>query len=171
MNRKSIHLAIIAALVGVLSLAGCKRQEEVAPPQAIAVPQTGAPLPPPPASMQEPAPAAAISGVELGTSTGADNRVAAATTSFRPAETIIAAVSTKTRDASAKLQGRLDVKWISADGRTLKKESRDVTLGGKSVVDFEISQSGGFAPGKYNLVVALDGHDTVEREFEITGKY
>jgi hypothetical protein len=164
-------VSIVAALITVLAFAGCKKQEQAIPSETVTASEpVQEELPPPPTSMPEataPTAPATISNVELGTTVDADQRIAAPTTVFRPNETIIAAVSFKTSDASANVLGKVDVKWLSADKAVLKQESRDVELAGKTVATFRLEQPGGFAPGIYEVDVTLDGQDPVVREFEI----
>lgn len=161
MNRRTLHTAVAAALLGSVALVGCKKKEEavVTPPVAT----TPAPAP----TMPAPAASASVTSVDLGTAVGADMRVTAPATTFKPGDKIIAAVSTSTSDPAATVPGKLSAKWTYQDGQTVHEESRDVNLTGTGVTNFEISKPDGWPTGKYTLAVMMDGMTVQTREFEV----
>lgn len=163
LNRRTLHTAVAAALLGSIALVGCKKKEEavVTPPVAT----TPAPAPAP--TMPTPAASASVTSVDLGTAVGADMKVTAPSTTFKPTDKIIAAVSTSTSDPAATVPGKLSAKWTYQDGQTVHEESRDVNLTGTGVTNFEISKPDGWPAGKYTLSVMMDGMTVQTREFEV----
>ena len=156
MTRNRISLAIAAALLATVALAGCKKKDEAtttAPmPATVAAP---APVEPAPAPM----PASVVS-VDLGNAVGADNKVTTASTSFAKADTIHASVAT---DGAG---GKLNAKWTYQDGQTVDSQDKDVAAG-PQVSDFSISKPDGWPAGKYKVEISLDGNVVQSRDFEV----
>ncbi|HZX77549.1 hypothetical protein [Lysobacter sp.] len=165
MIRNRLHLAVAAALVASLALVGCKKKEEaavVSPPAT----EPAAPAAPAPA----PAPAAAsatVTSVDLGTQVGADKKVTAATSTFKPTDTIHASVATSTSDPMASVPARLGAKWTFQDGQTVKEDSADATLTGTGNTTFSINSPNGFPTGRYKVEISLNGAVVQTREFEV----
>jgi hypothetical protein len=160
MNRTLSHVLIVAAL-GTLALAGCKKREAatVTPPASPATVAAPAPMP---------ATTASVTAVDLGTTAGADMKISAPTTTFKPNDTIIAAISTTTSDPAASVPGKLGVKWTHVDSnQTVHEESKDVNFSGAGVTDFQISKPDGWPAGKYRVEVSLDGNVVQTRDFEV----
>ncbi|HEY0832655.1 MAG TPA: hypothetical protein VGE72_01995 [Azospirillum sp.] len=162
MIRNRTHLALAAALVASIAVMGCKKKEEpvVTPPPAASEP----------APMPAPAPVAAtasVTGVDLGTAVGPDMKVTAPATTFKPTDTIFAAVATSTSDPMATVASKLGAKWSFQDGQVVNEETVDANLTGAGVTNFKISKPDGFPAGKYKLEVMLDGAVVQTREFEV----
>lgn len=163
MKPNRLHMAMLAAMIGSAALVGCKKKEEPAP------------LPPAaetaPAPMPAPAPMAAtasVNSVDLGNAVGADMRVTAPMSTFAPKDTIYAAVSTGTSDPAASVAGKLGAKWTHVDSnQTVHEETKDLTLAGDGVTDFQISKPDGWPTGKYKVEIMLDGAVVQTREFEV----
>ena len=163
MTTNRLHIALLAAMLGSAALVGCKKKEEPAPLPPVAD-TTPAPMPDP-----APMPAtASVSSVDLGNAVGADMRVTAPMTTFAPKDTIYAAVSTGTSDPAASVAGKLGARWTHVDSnQVVHEESKDLTLAGDGVTDFQISKPDGWPTGKYKLEVMLDGTVVQTREFEV----
>ena len=161
MSRNHILYPLSAALAATLALSACKKPEPAAPPPA---PETTAPAPAPIA-----APVAAASGVsvDLGNSLGAGTRVAVAASGCGSADTIFAAVATRTADAAATVPGKRSAKWTYQDGQTVNEESRDLNLTGDGVTAFQISMPGGLPAGQYKVEISLDGAVVQSKDFEV----
>ena len=161
MNRNRLSLVLAATLVGSVALVGCKKKEEpaAAPPAA----ETPAPAPEPVEPAPAPAPAATtVSSVDLGNAIGADNKIAAPTTTFATKDTIHASVATDGPNP-----GKLAAKWTHVDSsQTVHEESKDVAAG-PQVTEFQISKPDGWPTGKYKLEVSLDGAVVQTKEFEV----
>lgn len=163
MNANRLHMALLAAMIGSAALVGCKKKEEPAPLPPVA--SEPAPTAPAPAPMPA---TASVTAVDLGNAVGADMRVTAPMSTFAPADTIYAAVSTASSDPAASVPGKLGVKWTHVDSsQTVHEESRDITFAGTGVTDFQISKPGGWPTGKYKAEVSLDGTVVQTREFEV----
>ena len=157
MIRNRISLAIAAALLATVALAGCKKKEDA----AMTTPPASEPATP--ATMPAPAPAptpAMVSSVDLGNAVGADNKVTMAATSFATKDTIHASVAT---DGAG---GKLNAKWTYQDGQTVDSQDKDVASG-PQVTDFSISKPDGWPAGKYKVEVSLDGNVVQSRDFDV----
>lgn len=157
MIRNRISLAIAAALLATVALAGCKKKDDA----AMTTPPASEPATP--ATMPAPAPAptpATVVSVDLGSAVGADNKVTMASTSFATKDTIHASVAT---DGAG---GKLNAKWTYQDGQTVDSQDKDVASG-PQVSDFSISKPDGWPAGKYKVEISLDGNVVQTREFEV----
>jgi len=155
MIRNRISLAVAAALIATVALAGCKKKDEMA---TTTPPATTEPAPAP-----MPAPAttpATVTSVDLGSAVGADNKVTMAATSFATKDTIHASVAT---DGDA---AKLNAKWTYQDGQTVDSQDKDVPAG-PQVSDFSISKPDGWPSGKYKVEISLNGAVVQSRDFEV----
>lgn len=158
MIRNRISLAIAAALLASVALAGCKKKDEAA--TATPMPATvAAPAPAQPAPAPAPTPAT-VASVDLGNAVGADNKVTTASTAFAKEDTIHASVAT---DGAA---SKLNAKWTYQDGQTVDSQDKDVAAG-PQVTDFSISKPDGWPAGKYKVEISLDGNVVQSRDFEV----
>lgn len=167
MTRKTLNIAIAAALLGSLALVGCKKnQDETAmtPPPATTEP---APAPTPEPAPAPAASAASVTAVTLGNAVGADMKVATPSTTFAPKDTIYASVTTSTSDAAASVPAKLGAKWSFEDGQVVNEETRDLNLSGPGDTEFHISQANGLPAGKYKVEISLDGNVVQSRDFEV----
>lgn len=161
MIRNRTHYALAAALVASLALAGCKKKEE---PVAVTPPPAAEPVAPTPAPV---AATASVASVDLGSAVGADKKVTAPATTFKPKDTIYVAVSTNTSDPAATVPAKLGAKWTFQDGQTVKEDSQDINFAGAGNTVFSINSPKGFPTGKYKLEVMLDGAVVQTRDFEV----
>ncbi|MDN5782048.1 MAG: hypothetical protein L0H23_08515 [Luteimonas sp.] len=165
MTRKTLNIAIAAALFGSLALVGCKKKQDDA--AMTTPPVTTEPAPAPAA---EPAPVAAsasVTSVTLGNAVGADMKVAAASTTFAPKDTIYASVATSTSDPTASVPGTLHAKWTFQDGQVVNEEDKSVSFSGPGDTTFQVSQDGGLPVGKYKVEISLDGSVVQSKDFEV----
>ena len=154
MNRNHLHLVTATALVAILAIAGCKKEE----PVAIAPPQVAAPKAPATLS---------IVGVDLGTSVGENMKLNAAMTTFGPMDTIIAAVATATSDPAASVSAKLGVKWTDKDGKVFNDESKAAKFTGNTVTDFRVANPAGYPAGKYKIEILLNDNVVQSKDFEV----
>ncbi|WP_394538906.1 hypothetical protein PRJ39_25810 [Lysobacter enzymogenes] len=165
--RNRTTYAVAAALVASLALAGCKKKEEPAPTPPPAA-ETPAPAPAP-----EPAPApvaatATVASVDLGSAVGADKKVTAAATTFKPKDTVHASVTTNTSDPAATVATKIGAKWTFQDGQTVKEDAAvDVNATNGGVTEFSINSPKGFPEGKYKVEITQDGNVVQSKEFEV----
>ena len=159
MIRNRISLAIAAALLATVALAGCKKKDDA----AMTTPPASEPAPAPAPTEPMPAPAptpATVASVDLGNAVGADNKVTMASTTFATKDTIHASVAT---DGAG---GKLNAKWTYQDGQTVDSQDKDVAAG-PQVSDFSISKPDGWPAGKYKVEISLDGNVVQSRDFEV----
>lgn len=142
-------LAAVAAIALTAALA-CKK----AAPAPEPVP---APAPPPAPSVA----ALQVSEVQLGSAIGADKRVTVPATTFKPTDTIYAAVVTTGSAPSATVTAR----FTYQDGQLVSESSQ--TLSGAGVTEFHISKPDGWPAGDYTLDVLLDGKSTGTHPFKV----
>ena len=164
MKRNVLTTALLAAVLGTVALAGCKKkaEEPVVPPPAATEP---APMPTP-APM--PAATASVTTVDLGNTIGADMKVGMPATTFAPKDTIHVSIGTSTSDPAASVPGKLGVKWTHVDSnQVVNEETRDVVLTGAGNTEFHIAKPDGWPTGKYKVEVTQDGNVVQTREFEI----
>lgn len=160
MTRKTLNIAIAAALFGSLALVGCKKQQDetaITPPPATTEPAPAPPMEPAPM----PAATATVLSVDLGNAIGADNRISTPSSTFAPTDTIHASVAT---DGGA--PGKLTATWTFQDGQVVNTEDRDVAAG-PQVSEFQISKPDGFPAGTYKVEISLDGQVVQSKDFEV----
>lgn len=161
MKTQHIHRLLATALIGSVALVGCKKHEEAVTPPPPAITPAPAPAPAPVAAT------ASVTTVDLGSSAGADGKIAEPKTTFAAKDTIIAAVSTQTSDPAASVAGKLHAKWTFQDGQVVNEESRDFNFTGPGVTSFQISKPDGWPVGKYKLEVSLDNTVAKSVDFEV----
>lgn len=163
MKLNRLHITLLAAMLGTAALAGCKKKEEPAAMPPLATDTTTLPAP---GSMSSSA--AMVNGVDLGNAVGSDMRVTAPMSAFSANDTIYAAVSTGTSDPAASVPGRLGARWTHLDSnQVVHEESKDLTLAGDGVTNFQISKPGGWPTGRYKVEVMHDGAVVQTREFQV----
>lgn len=160
---------MITALVAALAIAGCKKKEEAAPvvtpdPAPSTLPQT-APTDPAITPMPDPTLASTfvVRSIELGSTIGADNRVTTPATTFKPSDTIYAAVASDGSAASVSVGAR----WSFQDGQMVNEASQAIAPTGPAVTTFNISKPDGFPVGRYKVEVLVDGQPAGQSEFEV----
>ena len=141
---------VLALGLATLATAGCKKE---APP-------------PPQEEATAPAPAPAefkVSGIEMGKGIGADKRVTAPATSFKPKDTIYVSVATDGAAASK----TITAKWSYEDGQTVKEGSESIAPTGPATTEFHIAKPSGWPEGKYKVEIAVDGAPAGSKDFEV----
>ena len=168
---------LAVALFASAALVGCKQKtDETVPPAT--TPSTTASdtsLPPAapapmPSTPTTPAPAtgAVVSDVQLGTSVGADNRVASPMTSFGTKDTLYASITT-----AANATGTLGARWsyLGADGNAAPTEvdtqTKDLAGATATTHEFHVSKPDGWPAGKYRVEITHDGNVVQTRDFDV----
>lgn len=148
---------LLLAVALAASLAACKKDEPVPPP--VADTPVVAPTPP-----VEAAPSVSITKIDLGTAVGTDMTVAAPSATFKPTDTIYAAVATSGTAPSAALKA----KWSYEDGSVVNETTTELKdLTGAAVTDFHIAKPDGWPAGKYKIEVSLDGKSAGSSDFTV----
>jgi hypothetical protein len=99
--------------------------------------------------------------IQLGRSLNSDNSICNHTTSFKPDDTIYAAVLT---DGIA--SGTISAKWTYA-GRVISEPQKQVRYRGPAATEFHIQNSGGFPAGEYEVELFVDGTSAGVRKFRV----
>ena len=139
-------IAITIALPVMATLACSKSEPPPPTPAATEAPATTLPAP------------VSVSGVALGPAIGTDKRVAAATETFSPKDTIYASVETA-GSGHAKLRAR----WSFVKGdKTAKVDETalDLDATGPAVNEFHISKPSGWPKGDYKVEMFLGDAET-----------
>ena len=149
-SRRSLVVA-----VGILAamMPGCKKS-------------TPAPAEEASAPAAQSAPAAAefkVSDIVLGRGLGADKRVADATTTFKPKDTIYVSVATE----GAAPSKTITAKWTYEDGQVVKEGTESIAPTGPAVTEFHIAKPSGWPAGKYKVEIAVDGAPAGSKDFEV----
>lgn len=148
---------LLLALALAASLAACKKDEPV-PPPVVDIPAV---TPTPPVA---PAPSVAITKVDLGTAVGADMTIAAPTSTFKPSDTIYAAVTTTGTAPSALVKA----KWSFSDNSVVNETTTELKdLAGVAVTDFHIAKPDGWPVGKYKVEISVDDKPPGVTEFTV----
>jgi len=164
MSRKSLNIAIAAALLGSIALVGCKKKTEEA---VVTPPAASEPVAPvEEAPMATPA-ATSVTGISLGSAIGADSSVANPSNAFAPGDTIYVSIATNTYDPTATVPSKLGAKWTFQDGQVINEETRDVNLSGNGMTEFHISKPDGWPAGNYKVEVSLDGMPVQSADFSV----
>jgi len=99
--------------------------------------------------------------MQLGRSLNSDNSIGNHATSFKPDDTIYAAVLT---DGIA--SGTISAKWTYA-GRVISEPQKQVRYRGPAATEFHIQNSGGFPAGEYEVELFVDGTSAGVRKFRV----
>jgi hypothetical protein len=150
LRTRSISLySVLAISVALASPWACKQTEEK-------------PAPAPQAAAPQPA-AFRVTRVDLGNAIGADKKVAAPVTAFKPADTIYASVATDGAAPSVALAAR----WTFEDGQVVNEATQNIAPTGPAVTEFHISKPDGWPAGKYNLVISANGKPAGGAQFTV----
>jgi hypothetical protein len=150
--RSISYLAVPALCMALASVSACKRSEEAAAPTPVARAAT------------PPAAAFRVTRVDVGNAIGADKRVTAPSTSFKPTDTIYASVSSEGAAANTALSAR----WTFEDGQLVNEATQTISPTGPAVTEFHISKPDGWPPGKYKVEVSANGKLAGAAEFTVT---
>ena len=102
-----------------------------------------------------------FSAIQVGRGLNADKTVSGFTTSFKPTDTIYAAVLT---DGAG--SGHVKARWLYA-GRLVSEPDRTVTYQGPASTEFHLQNTSGFPPGDYAVELFLDGKAVGSRSFRV----
>lgn len=155
MTNRNRLLLVSAFVASTFALAACKKEAPAPPPEPTAAPV--------PTAAPTPAPAVTITDVSLGTAVGADKKVQAPTDTFKPKDTIFAAVSTDGSAASSVIA----VKWTFGEGQVVKEDSKTITPTGPATTEFSIQKPSGWPKGSYKVETTVDGKPGPSKTFTV----
>src|SRR5688572_3343390 len=159
--RNRTQYVLAAALFASLAVVGCKKKEE-----PVAVTPAPAPAEPAPMPPAEPAPAPAavtVSSVTLGTAAGADKKIAAPTTTFKPSDKIIVWVTTDGTASNAEVAAM----HVFQDGQTAGEQKQMLNTTGAETTNVEFANTKPWPAGKYRAEVTVNGMPAPTTEFEV----
>lgn len=150
------------ALLSILVLAACGKQEDTAPEQAAA---NAAPAAEEALPEEPPMPGGdfRVVAVELGTALDEDGRVAAPRDVFAPGDTIHAAVVGVGTSPGLTLSAR----WTTADGTEVAKAGQSLVPEAPTVASFTVSKPDPWPTGAYRVEVAINDRVVETRAFEV----
>ena len=108
--------------------------------------------------------AVSVSEIDLGRSLKPDLKIDDKTATFRPVDVIYLSVETKGAGPAT-----LSTRWTTQDNQVVNETSRTISPNGDQPVrtEFHISKPEGLPPGKYHVVVMLNGTTAGEKDFEV----
>ncbi|MCK9538958.1 hypothetical protein [Dokdonella sp.] len=157
---RSKFLTIAFALAAAVALTACGKKEEPAPAPEAPAQTAPAPAPVAPAPAPEPV---TVTSVELGSAVGPDQKITTPATTFKPDDTIYAAVSTTGTSDHAVLQAR----WTYEDGQTVNESTQTIAPQGPAVTSFHISKPDGWPEGHYKVEILLDEQPAMSKDFSV----
>jgi hypothetical protein len=101
--------------------------------------------------------------LDVGVALDADGRVAAVTDRVRPADAVHASLVTVGESEAAMLA----IAWRDASGSEIDADERAITASGPAVHTFTRQPEGGWAPGRYEVEVRVDGESAGVRSFDV----
>jgi hypothetical protein len=99
--------------------------------------------------------------IQVGKSLNSDNSVGVLATTFKPNDTIYAAVLT---DGSGR--GTVGARFTYG-GRVISEPEKRVSYKGSAATEFHIEYSGGFPPGDYDIELFLNGQSVGTRRVRV----
>ena len=154
---KSSRLALAAALAATLALAACNRTDDATTP----APVVSEPVPSQPMAT---APSLlTVSAVTLGTSAGADRRIATPMTTFTSSDPIVVSIDTSGTAENAELTARL----VFQDGQTAGEQTERLTTSGDETTNVTFTNANGWPAGTYRAEIWVDGDQVQSREFTV----
>ena len=151
--RRLLRPGLALTLCFVVSLlCACQKSEEPKPAVVPAppAPQAGAPF--------------TVVRIDLGSAVGADKKVSAPTTAFKPADTIYASILSEGAAPSVTLGAR----WTYGDGQLVSESSQTIAPSGPAATEFHIAKPDGWPAGTYKIEVAANGKPAGTREFTVS---
>lgn len=158
LRRLWVTLGCSAALA--LVVAGCSKKSNAGTETATSAAPTSTSMTTPAA----PASTVHVSTIQLGSTVGADKRVAKETDTFRPTETIYASVATTGSAPSANLRA---VWTYGKSGQVVHEETRAIAPNGPAVTEFHITKPSGWPKGDYKVEIFLDGQSVGSKSFTV----
>jgi hypothetical protein len=104
-----------------------------------------------------------VTRVDLGNAIGADKKVVAPSISFKPNDTIYAAIVTEGSAPSV----ALGVRWTFEDGQLVSESTQSIAPTGPAVTEFHIAKPDGWPAGKYKVEVSANGQPAAAVQFAV----
>ena len=134
----------LIAIVGVLALAGCKKNEPAVAPAPVPAPTPTTPI--------AQAPAVNVQSVTIGTNVAPDNTVHAQSV-ITSRDPIIVSITTQGTANNVPVTARLTYQ----DGQVAGEQSAVLNTSGPGVTNITFTNANAWPAGKYNVHVTVDG--------------
>lgn len=150
--HRTIRVASILAVAGLLVVATSCKKKEAAPPAETAA--------------MAPAPLSVVS-IDLGKAVALDKKVTAIQSVFAVRDTIYASVTTDGAGENATIAAKWS--YVKQDGSTVpvNESSQTISASGPAATEFHIAKASSWPKGKYRVEVLLNGAPAGTREFEV----
>lgn len=150
--HRTIRVASILAVAGLLVVATSCKKKEAAPPAETAA--------------MAPAPLSVVS-IDLGKAVALDKKVTAIQSVFAVRDTIYASVTTDGAGENATIAAKWS--YVKQDGSTVpvNESSQTISASGPAATEFHIAKGSSWPKGKYRVEVLLNGAPAGTREFEV----
>jgi len=153
---------LTAAIVAALALAGCNRKTDDTmadtAPAPIATPA------PAPAMTPAPMPAAiTVASVTLGTSAGADKRIATPMSTFKPNDPIVVSVATNGAAQNVDVRGKL----VFQDGQTAGEQPTMLNTTGADTTVMTFTNANAWPAGNYKAEIWVNGQMAQSKNFTV----
>lgn len=158
-----LPLAVATALLGALALAGCKKDAD--PTVDTTPPVLNTPAPAAPAALPPATPTAInVAAVTLGTTAGADGRIAAPMMTFGRNDPIIVSIETDGAASNAQVTAKL----VYQDGQTAGEQSETINTTGMETTNVTFTNANGWPPGRYRAEVWINGTMAQSTDFTVS---
>jgi hypothetical protein len=150
-----LTLAFIAAVA--LTLTGCNKKTETAPPKTVESPTV--------TTTPSPAAAVTVSSVTLGNAINPQKQVVTASDTFAKGDTIYASVNTTGSGSST-----LKAKWTyNANGQDVlvSESTQPINATGPASTEFHVSKPDGWPTGDYKVEITASGNSPTTRTFTV----
>lgn len=164
MKQIAHRIATVGLIAAACLLAACERQA-AAPGPAAASSSAAAPGRDNTVMAISTSAAVSITGVELGSAPMRPQDLPKRQKTFTTGDTVMVTIKTATRDAQARVPGRLKVRWIDPAGKVFNEEAKPVTFNGAGSDDFRVAEPAGWKAGDYRVEVSLDDGPPVRQGF------
>jgi len=106
-----------------------------------------------------------VADVTLGRSVGTDKKVADATDTFKPSDTIYASIHTTGRGNGSSTP--ITVRWTFQDGQQVEERSETIATNGDAYTEFHVSKPSGWPAGTYTVHVLTNGQELATKNFTV----
>jgi len=104
-----------------------------------------------------------VTQIDMGRSLNADKTINDNTLSFKPTDTIYASIATAGSASSATVKAR----WTYGNEQLINESTQTISPTGDARTEFHIEKPDGWPPGKYKLVVFVNGSSAATKDFEV----
>ena len=104
-----------------------------------------------------------VADITVGRGVGADKRITAEASEFKPRDTVYVSVHTTGAASGTPLTAR----WSFQDGQQVDERTETISPTGDAYTEFHIAKPSGWPAGRYTVRILLNGQETATREFTV----